>query len=300
MNQTAHTESSLAVLPERPDEPHTTPLTPEVTTVIEASSGWVPLDLGALWRHRELLYFLIWRDIKVRYKQTFLGATWALLQPVMTMVIFTLVFSHIAKVSSDGLPYPIFSYSALLPWTFFAYALSQAGNSLVGNSNLISKVYFPRLVLPISSSISGLVDFAIAFIVLLGMMVFYRVVPSPTIVLLPVFLLMALISALAVGIWLSALNVQYRDVRYTIPFLTQIWLYATPIAYPSSMIPQKLQFIFALNPMTGVVEGFRWALLGKETLNLPSIAISSAVTILALIGGLYYFRRMEQRFADVV
>jgi lipopolysaccharide transport system permease protein len=269
-------------------------------TVIEPSSGWVPLDLGALWRYRGLLYFLCLRDIKVRYKQTALGASWAIIQPVLTMVIFTIVFGHFAKVPSDGIPYPIFSYCALLPWTFFAYALGQSANSLVANSNLISKIYFPRLVIPIASALAGLVDLAIAFLVLIGMMLYYRIAPTRTLIFLPPFVLLALGAALAVGVWLSALNVQYRDVRHTIPFLTQVWLYATPIAYPTSLITGKLHVVLALNPMTGVVEGFRWALLGKQGLDTAGLLLSGTVTIVTLIGGLFYFRRMERRFADVV
>jgi len=272
----------------------------EFTTIIEPSKGWVPLKLGQLWRYRELLYFLTWRDIKVRYKQTALGAAWAVIQPVTTMIIFTVVFGHFGKIPSDNVPYPIFSYCGLLPWTFFAYAMSQASNSLVGSANLISKVYFPRLIVPIAASLAGLVDFAIAFVVLLGMMVFFHVVPMAAIVTLPLFMLLALAAALAVGIWLSALNVQYRDVRYTVPFLIQIWLYATPIAYPPSIIKGNLHYLFALNPMYGVVQGFRWALLGGEQLDMPSLTISSVATIVALIGGIFYFRRMEQLFADVV
>lgn len=277
--------------------------TPETgfTTTIEPSKGWAPLNLDALWRYRELLFFLAWRDIKVRYKQTALGASWAIIQPVMTMVIFTVVFSKVAHVSSEGLPYPVFAFAGLVPWTFFAYALGQASNSLVGNANLISKVYFPRLVVPIAASLAGLLDFGIAFVVLLLMMLFFHVVPTLAVLALPFFLLLALASALAVGIWLSALNVQYRDVRYTIPFLTQIWLYATPIAYSAgSLHNPTLRAIFALNPMTGVAEGFRWALLGTHELDGASLAISVVVTVTALVGGLYYFRRMEQRFADVV
>ncbi len=271
-----------------------------VTTVIQATSGWAPLNLGALWRYRELLYFLTWRDIKVRYKQTALGAAWAVIQPVLTMVIFTVIFGHFAKIPSGNVPYPIFSYCALLPWTFFAYAMGQSANSLVGNANLISKVYFPRLVIPIAASLAGLIDFGIAFVVLLGMMVYYHVAPTAAVVTLPFFLLLALAAALAIGIWLSALNVQYRDVRHVVPFLTQVWLYATPVAYPSSLIVGKWHAVLALNPMTGVVEGFRWALLGKSNLDVPSLLVSAAVTVAALVGGLYYFRRMEQQFADVV
>ena len=290
-------DSSLALVNTQPEQ---SAEEPHFALTIEPTKGWAPLRLKALWRYRELLYFLTWRDIKVRYKQTALGASWAVIQPLLTMVIFTVVFGHFARVPSDGVPYPIFSYCALLPWTFFAYAMGQSANSLVGNANLISKVYFPRLVIPIAASLAGLVDFAIAFVVLLGMMVFYHVIPTAAVVTLPLFLLLALAAALAVGIWLSALNVQYRDVRYTVPFLTQVWLYATPIAYPAGIIPGKWHLIFALNPMTGVVEGFRWAILGKGRLDGTSVAISSAVTLVALIAGLFYFRRMEQQFADVV
>ena len=290
-------DSSLALVGTQPEQSADEP---QFALTIEPTKGWAPLRLKALWRYRELLYFLTWRDIKVRYKQTALGASWAVIQPLLTMVIFTVVFGHFARVPSDGVPYPIFSYCALLPWTFFAYAMGQSANSLVGNANLISKVYFPRLVIPIAASLAGLVDFAIAFVVLLGMMVFYHVIPTVAVVTLPLFLLLALAAALAVGIWLSALNVQYRDVRYTVPFLTQVWLYATPIAYPAGIIRGKWHLIFALNPMTGVVEGFRWAILGKGGLDGTSVAISSAVTLVALISGLFYFRRMEQQFADVV
>jgi lipopolysaccharide transport system permease protein len=290
-------DSSLALLGTQPEQSADEP---DFAVTIEPTKGWAPLRLKALWRYRELLYFLTWRDIKVRYKQTALGATWAVIQPLLTMVIFTVVFGHFARVPSDGVPYPIFSYCALLPWTFFAYAMGQSANSLVGNANLISKVYFPRLVIPIAASLAGLVDFAVAFVVLLGMMAFYHVIPTAAVVTLPLFLLLALAAALAVGIWLSALNVQYRDVRYTVPFLTQVWLYATPIAYPAGIIRGKWHLIFALNPMTGVVEGFRWAILGKGGLDGASLVISSAVTVVALVGGLFYFRRMEQQFADVV
>lgn len=268
--------------------------------VIEPPRGLVALRLGDLWRYRDLLYFLVWRDIKVRYKQTALGASWAILQPVMTMVIFTVVFGKFAKIPSDGVPYPIFSYCGLLPWTFFAYAMSQSADSLVSNANLIRKVYFPRLVIPVAASLAGLLDFGIAFVLLVGMMAFYRVAPTVAMITLPFFLLLALLTALTVGIWLSALNVQYRDVRYAIPFLVQIWLFATPIAYPASLIHGTWHLVFALNPMTGVVEGFRWALLGTGSLDVPALGISIAVTMAALIGGLYYFRTMEQRFADVV
>lgn len=236
----------------------------------------------------------------MRYKQTALGAAWAVLQPLMTMVIFTIIFGHFVKVPSDGLPYPIFSYTALLPWTFFAYAIGQASNSLVGNANLISKVYFPRLVIPIAASLAGLLDFSIAFVVLLGMLVFYHVTPTAAIVLIPLFLLLALTAALAVGIWLAALNVQYRDIRYIMPFLIQIWMYASPVVYSAHQITGAAHLLFALNPMAGVIEGFRWSILGQQGLDGTSLIVSLAVTLTTLVSGLYYFRRMEQRFADVV
>ncbi len=268
--------------------------------VLKPSSGWVSLRLGELWAYRELLYFLTWRDVKVRYKQTVLGAAWAVLQPFLTMIIFTFVFGRLAKVPSDGLPYPVFAYAALLPWQLFAFSMNQAGNSLVASQQLIKKVYFPRLVIPLSAVLAGLVDFLIAFVVLLGMMAYYRIAPTAAVVFLPLFLLLALATALAVGLWLSALNVQYRDVRYTIPFLTQFWLFATPIAYPSSLVPEQWRVLYGLNPMAGVVEGFRWALLGTERGSGAVILASAAAVALLLVGGLIYFRRMERTFADVV
>ncbi len=269
-------------------------------TVIRPAKGWASLNLRDLWEYRELLYFLTWRDIKVRYKQTALGATWAVLQPFLTMIVFTIFFGKLAKVPSDNLPYPIFCYTALLPWQLFVYALNQSGNSLVGNQQLITKVYFPRLVIPLSALLAGLVDFLVAFAVLLGMMVYYGIWPSMAILTLPLFLLLALATALAVGLWLSALNVEYRDVRYTIPFLTQFWLFATPIAYPSSLVPERWRALYGLNPMAGVVEGFRWALLGQEFSNGPLLLVSVVVVIALLISGLLYFRRMERTFADVI
>jgi lipopolysaccharide transport system permease protein len=268
--------------------------------IIRPSRGLISLKLGELWEYRELLYFLTWRDIKVRYKQTALGAAWAVLQPLLTMVVFTIIFGKLAKIPSDGIPYPIFSYCALLPWQLFAKALTGSSNSLVGSSNLITKVYFPRLVIPISSVLSGLVDFAIAFMVLLGMMAYYHIWPNFHIIALPAFILMAIITALAVGLWLSALNVKYRDVRHTTPFLVQFWLYATPVAYPSSLIPAHYRFILGLNPLAGVVEGFRWALLGRGGGLGPMMWVSVLVVCLLLVTGLFYFRKMETSFADIV
>jgi len=267
---------------------------------IEPSRGWVSLKLRELWEYRELLYFLTWRDIKVRYKQTLLGAAWAIIQPFFTMVVFSLFFGKLAKIPSDGIPYPIFSYAALVPWTFFANGLNQSANSLVGSANLIKKVYFPRLTIPISTVLSGVVDFALAFAVLLGMMLYYGITPRVQALYLPFFLLLALITALGVGLWLSAMNVQFRDVRYVVPFLTQFWMFATPIAYPSSLLTPTWRVVYGLNPMVGVVEGFRWALLGKGSAPGPMLLVSTLAALVILISGAYYFRRMEKTFADVV
>jgi lipopolysaccharide transport system permease protein len=274
--------------------------TPVPTMRIAPSGGWVSLKLGELWEYRELLYFLIWRDIKVRYKQTALGATWAIIQPFFTMVVFSLFFGHLGKIPSDGIPYPIFSFAALVPWTFFANGLGQSSNSLVGSSTLITKVYFPRLIIPLASVFSGIVDFVLAFMVLLGMMLFYGLTPTLNVLWLPLFLLLALVTSLGVGLWLSALNVEYRDVRYVVPFITQFWLLATPIAYPSSLLHEPWRTLYGLNPMVGVVEGFRWALLGSGSRPGPIIAVSSAASLVILVTGAFYFRRMEKTFADVV
>lgn len=267
---------------------------------IAPSKGWVSLKLHELWEYRELLYFLIWRDIKVRYKQTALGASWAIIQPVFTMLVFSLFFGHLGKIPSDGIPYPIFSFAALVPWTFFANGLGQSSNSLVGNANLITKIYFPRLIVPLASVFSGIVDFLLAFVVLLGIVLYYGLVPTLNVFWLPLFVLLALVTSLGVGLWLSALNVEYRDVRYVVPFITQFWLFATPIAYPSSLLSQPWRTIYGLNPMVGVVEGFRWALLGTNTAPGPIIAVSSAAALVILVTGAFYFRRMEKTFADIV
>ena len=269
-------------------------------TVIKPSRGWVPLRLRDLWEYRELLYFLTWRDIKVRYKQTVLGATWAIIQPVFTMVVFSLFFGRLAKIPSDGIPYPIFAYAALVPWTFFANGLSQSSNSLVGSAELITKVYFPRLIIPVSSILSGLIDFAIAFAVFILMALYYGIYPTTSILLLPFFLLLGLSTALGLGLWLSALNVRFRDVRYIIPFLTQFWLFATPIAYPSSLLSEPWKTIYGVNPMVGVVEGFRWALLGTETAPGAMIFVSSLVALCLLVSGVFYFKRVEKYFTDVI
>jgi lipopolysaccharide transport system permease protein len=267
---------------------------------VEPSKGWVSLKLKELWEYRELLYFLTWRDIKVRYKQTVLGVAWAIIQPFFTMIVFSLFFGRLAKIPSDGIPYPIFSYAALVPWTFFANGVSQASNSLVDSSNLIKKIYFPRLAMPIATVLSGVIDFILAFIMLIGMMLYFGIVPTINVFWLPFFLLLALITSLGVSLWLSAMNVQFRDVRYIIPFLTQLWLFATPIAYPSSLLSEPWRTLYGINPMVGVVEGFRWALLSTEITPGPIIVVSSLVALTLMLSGAFYFRRLEKIFADVV
>jgi lipopolysaccharide transport system permease protein len=269
-------------------------------TVIAPSKGWVALRLGALWRFRELLYFLIWRDVKVRYKQTVLGAAWAVLQPLLTMVIFSIFFGKLARMPSDGVPYPLFAYVALVPWTFFANGLTLSSGSLIANQGLLRKVYFPRLVIPISAVASGLIDFGIALIVLIGMIAWYGITPTSHVVWLVPLILLALVTALGVGLWFSALNVLYRDIQYIVPFLVQVWLYTTPIVYPSSLVPPRWRTLYAINPMVGVVEGFRWALLGTGTAPGPVILVSAMAALTILVGGLFFFRRMEKSFSDAV
>ena len=269
-------------------------------TVIEPSRGFLSLNLKEVWVYRELLYFLIWRDVKVRYKQTFIGAAWAIIQPVTTMVIFTLLFKRIASMPSDGLPYPIFAYSALLPWNLFAGALTRSSTSLVAQARLITKVYFPRLIVPLSATVSGCVDFAIAFVILIGMMMWYGIVPGWAVLTLPLFILLAMSAAFSISLWLSALNVRYRDVGHALPFVVQLWLFASPVAYPTSVVPEKWQLVYSLNPMAGVIEGFRWALLDKAHPDFGVLTVSALMTALLLFGGLIYFKRMERTFADVV
>jgi len=269
-------------------------------TVIEPPTGRPSLGLGELWAYRELLYFITWRDIKVRYKQTALGASWAIIQPLLTMVVFSLFFGNLAKVPSDGVPYPLFSFVALVPWTFFANGLTQSANSVVASQQLVTKVYFPRLAIPIATVLSGAVDFVLAFVVLLGLMAAYGVAPTGHALLVLPLLLLAFVASLGVGLWLAALNVQYRDVRYAVPFLTQLWLFATPIAYPSSLLAEPWRTLYGLNPMVGVVEGYRWALLGAGSPPGRMVLMSCAAALVVLIGGILYFRRMERTFADVI
>ncbi len=267
---------------------------------IAPSKGWVSLRLGELWEYRELLYFLSWRDVKIRYKQTILGAGWAIIQPFFTMLIFSLFFGRLAKMPSDGIPYPLFAYTALVPWTLFANGLNQASNSLVANATMVKKVYFPRLIVPISTVMAGIIDFVLAFLLLLGMMVYYGVAPTANVLWLPLFLLLTLVTSLGFSLWLSAMNVQFRDVRYITPFLIQIWLFATPIVYPSSLLHEPWRTLYGVNPMVGVVEGFRWALLGTQPAPGPIVIVSSTVALAVLVSGTYYFRRLEKTFADVV
>ncbi len=267
---------------------------------IAPTKGWVSLKLRELWEYRELLYFLIWRDVKVRYKQTILGVGWAIIQPFFTMVVFNIFFGKLAKMPSDGIPYPIFTYAGLVPWTFFANGLSKGSNSLVSSANLIKKVYFPRLIIPVSSVLSGIIDFLFAFIILVGMMFYFGISLSVNIIWLPLLLTLSFFASLSVSFWFSALNVQFRDVQYITPFITQIWLFATPIAYPSSLLSEPWRTLYGLNPMVGVVEGFRWALLNTNSAPGPIIIVSSLITVTLLIGGALYFRKMEKDFADVV
>jgi lipopolysaccharide transport system permease protein len=272
----------------------------DYTVVIRPSTGFSKQDLVALWEFRELFYFLVWRDVKIRYKQTVIGAAWAIIQPVMTMVIFTVIFGNFAKIPSDGLPYAIFSYTALLPWNYFSQAIARSGNSLVGDSNLIRKVYFPRLIIPLASVSSPLVDFFVSFLVLLAMLAWFGIAPGWGVLVLPLFLVLAFMTALAVGLWLSPLNARYRDIRYAIPFLVQLWMYASPVVYSVSMVPEKWRLIFGLNPLAGVIEGFRWALLGKGDPAIGAIMFSTGVVLMLLLGGMFFFKRMERYFADVL
>ena len=269
-------------------------------TVIEPPKRWVPLDLRELWDQRELVYFLAWRDIKVRYKQTVLGASWAILQPVFAMVVFSLFFGRLGRIPSDGLPYPLWSFAGLVPWTFFAQGLTQAANSLVMSQDLLRKVYFPRLAIPVATVLSAAVDFVLAFLVLAAMILFYRIEPTLRVLWVIPLAALAFATALGAGLWFAALSVRYRDVRFVVPFLVQFWLFATPIAYPTSLLPERWHAVYALNPMTGVVEGFRWALLGANTQPGSMVIVSTVAAVLILVGGAYYFRSVERTFADLV
>ena len=267
---------------------------------IEPSKGWAPLKIGELWEYRELIYFLAWSNVKIRYKQTVLGAAWAIIQPFMTMLVFSLFFGKLAKVPSDNVPYPVFSFAALVPWTFFSNSLRLASNSLIGSAHLITKIYFPRLAIPIATVLSGVVDFGVAFLMLLAMMLYYGMMPGDRMLWLPLFFMLAVVAALGASLWLSALSVEYRDVQHVMPFVLQFWLFATPIAYSSSMLAEPWRTLYGINPMVGVVEGFRWALLGVHTSPGPIIIVSSVAALITLTTGAFYFRRMERTFADMV
>ena len=267
---------------------------------ITPPARWWEIRFGELWEYRELLYFFVWRDIKIRYKQTAIGAAWAVLQPLLTMIVFTLFFGKLAHIPSEGLPYPIFYYSALLPWMYFAASLQNATNTIVENQRVITKVYFPRLDLPLSSVLSGLVDFGVSFLMFVAMVIYFGIGPSAALLWLPAFLLLALLTALGVGLWLSALNAIYRDVRYVVPFLVQFWLFASPVAYPSSLVPEKWRWLYGLNPMAGVIEGFRWSLTGRGEPPGRLILVSSGVVLVVLLSGVAYFQKMETTIADVV
>lgn len=294
MPDTCSENSSVKNAPRRPAA------SADVLVHVRSTTGWSSLKLKELWRYRELLWFFLIRDLKVRYKQTILGASWAILQPFLTMIIFSIFFGRFAQMPSDGVPYPIFAYCALVPWTFFSNGLTAATNSVVSNAGMVKKTYFPRLTLPLATILAGVVDFVLAFTILVGMMQFYKVSITAHVLWAPLMFALALVSCLGAGLWFSALNVRFRDVRYVVTFLTQVWLFMTPIAYPSSIVPEKWRLLYSLNPMVGVVEGFRWALLGTNTAPGPSIAISAFVAVCALVGGLFYFRRMERVFADII
>jgi lipopolysaccharide transport system permease protein len=295
-------EPTTATLPAGRAEPPTPPVDEAGHGVIyiRHSSGWPSLRLRELWEYRELLYFLVWRDVKVRYKQTALGAAWAILQPVFAMLVFSVFLGRLARVPSDGYPYPLFVYCALVPWTYFAGCLTHASNSLVDHRHLLTRVYFPRLMMPTAAVFGGLLDLALSLTVLLAMLAYYGVTPGAAVIATPLFILLAAASALAISLWLAALNVQYRDVRHVIPFLVQFWLFATPVAYSSTLVPERWRPLYGLNPMTGVVEGFRWALLDRPAPSGVMLAVSGVTVLVLLVGGVYYFRRMERGFADVV
>lgn len=276
------------------------PIEGRPTVLVEASNGVLDLNFTQLWQYRELLYFFIWRDLKVRYKQTFIGATWAILQPLLTMIIFAVIFGNFARLPSNDVAYPIFVYAALIPWTYFSQAVERSSNSMVENARLITKVYFPRLLVPVAAVMTPIVDSLLSLIVLLPLMLIYKVAPTPRLLILPVFLMLAMLLALSISLWLSALNVRYRDVRYIIPFMIQIGLYGSPVAYAISLVPDHWLPIYSLNPMVGVIEGFRWSLLGEGTLNLVSTGISTLMALVLLIGGIIYFNYVERTFADVI
>jgi lipopolysaccharide transport system permease protein len=272
---------------------------PELVVEIEPAGGRRRMNAGEIWQYRELLYFLVWRDVKVRYKQTALGAAWAVLQPLLTMAVFAIFLGRLAHVPSDGVPYPLFAFAGLVPWTYFATALAGGAQSIVGSQQLISKVYFPRLLIPLSSAVTPLVDFAITLAAMIPLLLWYGVAPGVSVVWLPLFALLAIATAFAGALWLATLTVEYRDVRYLVPFVVQFWMFATPVAYPASLVPERWRPLYGLNPMAGVVEGFRWALVGGPAPG-PIVAVSATAVAALLAGGLLFFRRSEATFADVI
>ncbi|HYR75239.1 MAG TPA: ABC transporter permease [Pyrinomonadaceae bacterium] len=299
--KTLFAESQTATDTVTPKIPERASLPDQPVVTIEPSKSWVALNLRDLWNYRELLYFLTWRDVKVRYKQTALGVAWAIIQPLFTMLIFTLFFGKLAGIEAQtgGIPYPIFAYAGLLPWMFFSNALTTSGNSLVGSAHLITKVYFPRMMIPGAAVAAGLVDFAIAFVILVILMFYYGVAPAWTALMLPVLVMLTVVLALGMGMWLSALNVKYRDVRFALPFLLQLWMFVSPVIYPSSFLPQKYRWLLMLNPVTGIIEGYRSALFGKP-FNWTALGVSTLIGLLLLVYSSYSFKRMERSFADIV
>jgi len=292
----------MAVLTEKTKtaEPVLQPGQRQPTVVIVPQRGWISLNLGEIWAFRDLLFFMTWRDISVRYKQTVLGVAWAIIQPLISTFVFSVFFGALAKIGSDGVPYPIFNYVAQLPWGYFSTALGSAANSLVGSSTIITKTYFPRMIIPLSAVITPLFDFMIAFLILILLMPIYHITPTWNILWLPLLMLLAVITALGVGLWLSAMNVEYRDIRYAIGFLLQVWMFASPVAYSTTLLPPQWRVIYGLNPMAGVISGFRWAILGTQTGPDAMMAVSVIVSILILVSGAFYFRRMEKNFADMI
>ncbi|MDM8541603.1 ABC transporter permease [Desulfococcaceae bacterium HSG9] len=278
----------------------TNPCSHRKKILIKAPSSMFKLNISEIWEYRELLSMFVWRDIAVRYKQSLIGIGWAVIQPVMTMIIFSLIFGYLAKLPSEGIPYPIYTFCALLPWNYFARSLTDSSDSLVSSANLVTKVYFPRLILPLSKVLAGFIDFTIAFVILLALMVWYQIAPSYGIFLLPAFMLIAILTAFGIGLWLTALNVKYRDIKFVVPFITQLWMYTSPVAYSTSLIPEKWQWLYGLNPMVGVIEGFRWALLSKGAPDPVMMSVSTVIVLIILVGGIYYFRKTEQTFSDII
>jgi lipopolysaccharide transport system permease protein len=302
MNTPASDGIALEPTATKPTSPHpiTYQLPEKPVVIVQATRSWSSFDFRELWAHRELLYFLTWRDVKVRYKQTLIGITWVVIQPLITTLIFTIFFGMLAGVPSEGLPYPVFAFAGLLPWIFFSNAVTQSGNSLVGNGHLITKIYFPRVIIPSAAIGCGLLDFAISFVVLVGLMAYYRVTVTWSILAIPALALLLTLFALGVGMWLSALNVKYRDVRHLLPFVLQIWMFASPIIYPPAFVPERWRWVLNLNPMTGIIDGFRAAIFGGKPLNGWGLAMSVLITLVVLVSAAYGFRRMEKNFADVV